>query len=160
MISIRKGVFETNSSSTHSICINKNALDESKLPKYVYFGLDSFGWQVDTTYDTASYLWTALCQKYSGRTDFKLEEYKNHIYGVLASYGIDSDFKEPKEDCDCFCYVDHAEDLDELIKDLMNSDDKLMRFLFHGKVHTGNDNDSIDLPEEDPNEWEEYYKGN
>jgi len=34
---IRRGTFETNSSSTHAICITKSDVDKANLPNYVEF---------------------------------------------------------------------------------------------------------------------------
>ena len=43
---IRKGLFETNSSSTHSIVIGNNGEDvQSNLPEEVYFHGGQFGWE-------------------------------------------------------------------------------------------------------------------
>lgn len=42
MKTIRKGVFESNSSSTHSICISKNPVVDVRN-KHVYFGSGEFG---------------------------------------------------------------------------------------------------------------------
>jgi hypothetical protein len=61
MLKIRQGVFETNSSSTHSICIAKKA--ELNIPKHVYFDFGEFGWECDTLRSLskkASYLYTGL----------------------------------------------------------------------------------------------------
>jgi hypothetical protein len=43
MKQIRKGVFETNSSSTHSICIAKD--DGLTIPKSLHFDFGEFGWE-------------------------------------------------------------------------------------------------------------------
>lgn len=81
MINIRKGCFETNSSSTHSICISK--LKDYKIPSALYFKLGEFGWESRVYFgarDLASYLYTALWELY-GDTDIKqYEKYKNYIY--------------------------------------------------------------------------------
>ena len=58
MKQIRKGVFETNSSSTHSICIAKDA--ELTIPQSLHFSFGEFGWECDTLYsvsEKASYLY-------------------------------------------------------------------------------------------------------
>ncbi len=57
MIQIRKGTFETNSSSTHSICISKEPV--TKYPKSIHFYLGRYGWEQDTVVDTASYLYNS-----------------------------------------------------------------------------------------------------
>ena len=40
---IRRGCFETNSSSTHAICIATE--DVLNIPKNIHFGFDDFGWE-------------------------------------------------------------------------------------------------------------------
>lgn len=42
---IRKSVFETNSSSTHAICITKKK-DNYKLPDHIDFEFGEFGWDM------------------------------------------------------------------------------------------------------------------
>jgi hypothetical protein len=44
---VRYGVFETNSSSTHSICILTET-EQLSIPDRVEFECDEFGWEVDT----------------------------------------------------------------------------------------------------------------
>lgn len=46
---IRRGCFETNSSSTHAICIATD--DVLNIPKDIHFGFDDFGWECDTQFD-------------------------------------------------------------------------------------------------------------
>ena len=55
MKQIRTSVFETNSSSTHSIAISKKPVT---IGKYIYFGIGEFGWENDCV-NTADYLYTA-----------------------------------------------------------------------------------------------------
>ena len=53
---IRKNVFETNSSSTHSISISK--LNDYILPKEINFTFGEFGWEFSkytSSFDKASY---------------------------------------------------------------------------------------------------------
>lgn len=60
-INIRTGVFETNSSSTHSICVAKNV--DIYLPKEIHFEFGSFGSEykkLDTIKEKASFLYTAF----------------------------------------------------------------------------------------------------
>ena len=57
MRQIRKGTFETNSSSTHSLAIPK---DSVKYPKSISFHLGEFGWGWEEE-DPADYLYTAIC---------------------------------------------------------------------------------------------------
>ena len=56
MIQIRSSVFETNSSSTHSIAISKKPVVAGK---YIRFCIGEFGW-ANGIADTADYLYTYL----------------------------------------------------------------------------------------------------
>ena len=151
MRQIRQNTFETNSSSTHSICISKNpVVDVSN--KHVYFGSGEFGWSTDTVTDTASYLYTAMATAYSPQ-EFreKLEKLKN----ILDKYGITYDFspvEEIKSDYtpdysylvftrDEYASVDHAAECIPFIESLLNDEDMLLRYLFGDScIYTGNDN--------------------
>lgn len=42
---IRRSCFETNSSSTHAICIAKADVDKSSFPNHVTFTHGDFGWE-------------------------------------------------------------------------------------------------------------------
>ena len=50
MINIRHGLFETNSSSTHAICIAKKN-DGLVIPQSLDFILNDFGWDERFYYD-------------------------------------------------------------------------------------------------------------
>ena len=57
---IRRGTFETNSSSTHAICITKSDVKKCDLSKNVTFTHGEFGWEVEEYYglwEKASYLY-------------------------------------------------------------------------------------------------------
>lgn len=151
MRQIRQNTFETNSSSTHSICISKNPVVDVRN-KHVYFGSGEFGWSTDTVTDTASYLYTAMVTAYSPQ-EFreKLEKLKN----ILDKYGITYDFspvEEIKSDYtpdysylvftkDRYASVDHAAECIPFIESLLNDEDMLLRYLFGDScIYTGNDN--------------------
>ena len=55
---IRKGTFETNSSSTHSIAISKNKIN---IPtgSYINFRIGEYGWE-ENEYNFPSYMYTSL----------------------------------------------------------------------------------------------------
>ena len=150
---IRRGVFETNSSSTHSICIAKNA--ELIFPKSVYFVSGEFGWEWDrlsNTHEKASYLYTALIS--SERVNNFLE-----IVSILKNENIDIDF----EALDSFDgYIDHGDNLTKFLDDICSSKDKLMNFLFSpfSFILTGNDNSGGNVDINVKYEHDEYYKGN
>lgn len=115
-VQIRNSVFETNSSSTHSIVIGNGvyvmpkedgtiklvnyshdwADDENNKPTSIYFGSDEFGWEfrrLETIEDRASYLWTAIIKCYC-KTIEEADNAKNYIQSAFAEVGIETNFKE------------------------------------------------------------------
>ena len=172
MINVRKGVFETNSSSTHSICISKH--DDYVLPSTLYFRLGDFGWESEIykgAEDLASYLWTAVVDFYGDcYSDYKMvEDYKNYLYEKLYEYGVECEFELPIYDEKySWCVnanIDHVAELDDLLSSLRKSPRKLIRFLFSPDsfILCGNDNSDwyYDKHDElDFSEVDEYYKGN
>ena len=170
MINIRNNLFETNSSSVHAICWSKN--NDWEIPDTLHFMFGEYGWDnemLTTTYELASYLYTALCSIYK---DKELSDYKNYIYDTLGRYGCECTFAEPSTTEWRFFasgYVDHSYELLPFIESLRASEKKLLRFLFSPKsfIMTGNDNSEnfynwLDYFEEfeDKNEVEMFVKGN
>lgn len=99
---IRKGVFETNSSSTHAICIDASDLDFDdvkdfiNLPNELDFQLKGeFGWGHDEYHDTqskANYLAMAL-------TSLPIEELAEAIKFIIVTlhdYGVEAHLPEYK----------------------------------------------------------------
>lgn len=170
MIQKRLSVFETNSSSVHSICISRKPY---KLPDKVYFTLGEYGW--DNAYpDPASYLYTAL-------VSMELEHYIDELKDILDSHGVAYSFEELSDDASPWdYYIDHCGELRKMIFDLFMDEDRLLRYLFSPEtfIHTGNDNDGscpmeteprlydwdndcyIPNPDYDPENFEYYEKGN
>ena len=144
MKKIRKNVFETNSSSTHSIAIPKHT--DCNYPNVIHFGIEQYGWGLADDNDPASYLYTALLDRYSNDND-TLEEKLNFIKSILDSNDIRYTFEEPKWDFwgeDNYRslkhgYVDHVNKLDGFFEYLFSSETKLLDFIFFGIVITGND---------------------
>lgn len=147
MINIRKGLFETNSSSTHAICIGKSN-DNLQIPKHLRFSVGEFGWETEFYYDTtskASYLYTALLHTCDAILGDSVENIKNHIYELLGSVGCDCEFILPTigeygwlDDG----YIDHVDETIDFVKRVINNDKALLRFLFSPDsfIVTGNDN--------------------
>lgn len=139
MIQIRNGVFETNSSSTHSIAISKMPVVAGK---YICFGIGEFGWENGVA-DTADYLYTAILEQ-DDRYDLL-----NKLKDTLDKYSIEYSFEEPKytksrdgkyEWLD-YGYIDHGYELRDFISAVLNDGDLLIRYLFgDSTVYTGNDN--------------------
>ena len=147
MINIRKGLFETNSSSTHAICIGKDN-HNLEIPSELTFQVGEFGWEERFLYDIedrASYLYTLLLHICDGVIEEKLENIKNHIYELLGSVGCDCEFIPPTigkygwlEDG----YVDHDYEAVDFVRKIINNDKMLLKYLFSPDsfIVTGNDN--------------------
>ena len=181
---IRSSVFETNSSSTHSIAISKAPVVAGK---YISFGIGEFGWENDCV-DTADYLYTAILYAYS----FTVAEEKiEHLKRTLDKYNVSYQFEEPVYETSRwgtylkYGYVDHGSECTDFIEDVLDDEDMLMRYLFGNSfVYTGNDNqddrpsgcniaekyvyvenDNGDYVEQlneyhDPENYDYFYKGN
>lgn len=173
MIQVRNGVFETNSSSQHTIAISKHMPNvEDCRGATINFTLGEYGWEFDTVVDTASYLYTALTELYNDWPYYSMDEKFvraiSHIVDVLEKYGVQATFQTFTKDSDF--YIDHSYELIEFLSDIMVDDDMLIRFLLNHTscVHTGNDNRDYDedamcergehIKEDD--DYRYYYKGN
>ena len=145
---IRLGAFETNSSSTHAICITKG---DYKLKKHIDFAIGEFGWECITyksLYERASYLITAILSANKDKADENLQKLKNilddhNVEYVLPKLKVAS-YKYHGKDFyyyDINGYLDHAAEANEFINDVLADSDKLFRYLFgDSMVITGNDN--------------------
>lgn len=165
----RRAVFETNSSSTHSICIVKCRKSELLLPSKLTFHCGEFGWEWMRYSDMdskASYLYTAILLLYSPTA---IEDLKRRLYDWLAQDGIDADFEEPIRNKRYDYYenidIDHVGETREFVEAVMHSKNRLYRYLFseNSFVLTGNDNEWDEDCNVDINvdyKHEEYYKGN
>lgn len=165
MLQIRTGVFETNSSSTHSICIAKNkGIGSLKLPKKIYFRHGEFGWEnriIKTAEEKASYLYQAICDNYDKK---EKERIINKLYCNLIEYRVESEFETDEVDRYGFAvgYIDHSDDLKKWVEAVMSNRKRLIQYLFSEEsfVHTGNDNEERDVSIHVSYRHEEYYKGN
>lgn len=158
---IRQNVFETNSSSTHSICIAKNA--ELTIPEKLHFSFGEFGWECNTLNsigEKADYLYTGL---FANDRISDIEK----VGEILKAKGIDVTFeeatyKEGRTYSDNSGYVDHSNELGEFLDAVCNNEESLLQFLFSplSFIITGNDNDDMDVDINVSYEHEEFYKGN
>lgn len=164
MKQIRKGVFETNSSSTHSICIAKDA--ELTIPKSLHFSFGEFGWECDTLYsisEKASYLYTGLMAN-------ERKEDSDKIIQLLKDKGIEVTTEEPiykkytdgGEYIGNGGYVDHSDEMSDFLNAVCEDESKLMSYLFSDLsfIITGNDNDYYDVDINVTYAHDEFYKGN
>ena len=180
---IRSNVFETNSSSTHSIAISKAP---AAIGKSIYFGIGEYGWENGSA-DPASYLYTAILYVYSPE---EAEEKIENLKRILDEYDVSYEFEEPKYwtspsgeySCLDNGYIDHGDALGNFLNAILNNEDLLMRYLFgNSTVYTGNDNQDEGLsrcdiakaeyydwdqkkwvlnPYHDSENYEYFYKGN
>lgn len=169
---IRQGVFETNSSSTHSICIAKDA--ELTIPKSLHFEFGEFGWECNTLQsigEKASYLYTGLIAN-------NRKEDSDNIIQLLKDKGIEVTVEEPIYENNSYTdsegklveyvsatntgYVDHSDRMTPFLNAICGDEGKLMRYLFSDLsfVLTSNDNggDDVRINVSYPND--NYYKGN
>ena len=166
MKTVRQHLFETNSSSIHSITIGNNGEDfKSNLPEKVVFGGGEFGWEheiYDNVQDKANYLRVSLSY-----TD-NPEELQSKITKILEKWGVESEWiQEDEKDSmyidGVYSYVDHGYENRDLVETLANNEELLMNYLFSeaSTVETGNDNEDTQFEAPEPiNELYYYEKGN
>lgn len=168
MVKIRKGMFETNSSSTHTIIVTDQKTEPGNL---VDFAIGEFGWKfsrLDTINEKASYLYTMAC-------DCLGEDVYPRLYDMLIKYGVECSCSNPpvfdkKYNCLDNGWVDHCGEGDtrDFVNRMLSHEHALIKYLFSDEsfVITGNDNCY-----EDEYKWMEdqadvdyphttYYKGN
>ena len=168
MKKVRRGMFETNSSSTHTIIITDENCEPGAL---VDFRIGEFGWSRNvlcTIDEKASYLYTIACECYN-------RDVYQDLYEILVKYGVDCECSRPavfKRNGDYEYlnngYVDHGYEGRDFVDAIFHSERRLIRYLFSAEsfVVTGNDNvDEDEYKEMEkeadvPYDHEEYYKGN
>lgn len=178
---IRSGVFETNSSSIHSIAIRRGSRELGintvlNSGGAIAFNLGEFGWaakKYTSVEKRASYLWTMACSD----TKKDADQREKFIRETLAELDIRCVF-EPvvrkvysdfgyecceKEDGDYF-YIDHSDSWDWFKEKIFSDKELLLDFLFgDSNVVTYNDNDDYDAwlaSIDDGTPRETYTKGN
>lgn len=189
MIQIRNGVFETNSSSTHSICIQKKPVDADY--SYIAFHTGEYGWG-ERIVSLGNYLYTAiLCLDPEGE-----KGYLSKLKSILDAHHIHYEFESPEYDskwhCYDDCYIDHCNEATTFVEAILSDEDLLLKGLFgeDSAVYTGNDNEhwyddamctvaneysweedengewhpkkvgNWDNPNYDPDNYDYFYKGN
>ena len=181
-LQVRKGVFECNSSSTHSIAIANEQIPSVYLPEKCVFDYGEFGWEertIETTEEKASYLYTSLY--YVMYDDPALwKKYITFIFDTLTKHGVECEFNgtittevsiynrsaKPmlyfSQNIRGDGYVDHGSNTREFVDAVCTHEDLLLSFLFSKKsfVMTGNDNDDSDVNIHVDYPYVEFYKGN
>lgn len=170
MRQIRTGVFETNSSSTHSICISTERSLPLDYPSVVHFSCKHFGWKeakLDSPDEKASYLYASILDLFSQRD---AEKIKNKIHEYLSEEDIVCEFDEPiYHTYSGMRFIDNAgidhagnDEHMDFVKAVLHNKKRLLRYLFsiNSYVLTGNDNNDSDVSICANYPHEEYYKGN
>lgn len=172
MRQVRNSVFETNSSSTHCICIVSDRKAELKYPERVYFRCDEFGrWPSDlrSVEDKAAYLYASILSLYERD---KAEKAKAWIMDELTKSGVQCEFETANYHsygCGLYCtnaHVDHAgeDDHQKFVESVLRSSGRLRRYLFSDKSLVLTSSDEIDDDRVDnfhaKYKHEFYYKGN
>ena len=177
---IRNSVFETNSSSTHSIAISKKP---AVIGKRIHFGIGEFDWQNDRV-DTSDYLYTAILEQ------DEYDELLDKLKRILDKYSIEYSFENPIYHTSSNGkykwlengHIDHSDELGEFLDAILSNEDLLMRYLFgDSSVYTGNDNqdpcpsgcniadatyydwdnrEMVPNPYHDPENYDYFFKGN
>lgn len=148
MMKIRRGMFETNSSSTHTIIVTDRKTEPGNL---VDFSIGEFGWEfrrLDTIDEKASYLYTMACECLD-------RDVYQDLYEILIKYGVQCSCSRPavfdKYGLDNG-WVDHCYDGDamDFVNRMLSHEHALIKYLFSDEsfVITGNDN-----CDEDEYEW-------
>lgn len=151
IIKIRKGLFETNSSSIHALNVFKTT--NYKIPEVIHIVSGQFGWEYEKYFDVAdklSYIYTWFINnsvKFNHRVnrntlDYNLlHEYQKQLRNALYALGVKEVTFEEYDDDNDYCYIDHVDEISaEDINDLLMY--HLADFLFNPRsyIQTGNDN--------------------
>ena len=150
---IRKNGFETNSSSTHAICISKN--NDYEKRDYIEFEIGEFGWEFDihqNIHQKASYLITAILGRADKNfADEKLEQLRIILERNNIEYKLPEELKVKSYDWNGRCYfyydidgyIDHVDETEKFVNAVLSDDDTFMRYMFGDSfIVTGNDNNN------------------
>ena len=144
MKKIRRSVFETNSSSSHSITIAK---EKHFIPEQLYIEEDGtckiftgeFGWEEAYYHDAATK--ASYCATYVKNYHLELEEMLLDVIQkeTKASAGVII-VGEGESDCYPWGYIDHQSD--DVCDKAFESEDNLRQFIFNKKSVLITDNDN------------------
>jgi hypothetical protein len=185
----RFNVFETNSSSTHSICISKES-HKNILPSQVEFRGKDFGWEEAIYTDVeskASYIYTLSIdyrqdswfynQDHTVADEYKqavadANAFEDKVTQYLKSENISCSFNPNEgewvkfngEKSHYMRSIDHSDmkGCIELLHYVLESKENLFNYLFNldSYIITGNDNDGSDVNVKVDYPHETFYKGN
>ena len=141
---IRSNVFETNSSSVHTITISNNS--PQRIDNYIFFDRGQYGWEweiYNSSQDKANYLYECMIDLFYHNNSLK--EKCDRIREELALYKVGCDFAEVNEDNVYYDgYVDHGNENKELVDYLLDNPDKLIDYLFNDTSYIATGNDNVD----------------
>ena len=172
-IQVRRGVFETNSSSVHSICIVKEKMSLNIDCGTITFKIGRFGWEagkLTTPDEKASYLYTALCEigcDYDDKEKY-LSDKLNFIRDTLDTYGIRYHIVEPEYKIDVNGkryiegHIDSVYELLHFIEKICSDSQQLVAYLVSDRsfIITGNDMDMEEVELDVDYEHYKYRKSN
>ncbi len=148
-ITIRENVWETNSSSMHTIAVAKYH-PEHIYPCKLTFYRKQFGWEIEE-YDgvlaCASYLYEAILGYYSYAEQ---QRWLDWIYDVLGKHSIGVEFRD--QGVDHAGWIDHVNECGPFLEYVLHDEESLLSYLFgDSAIYTCNDNTY-------PDEREGYYQ--
>lgn len=150
---IRYKIFETNSSSTHSVCIASGPCEQTLQPEvdgYIHIYPGGFGWDVEDYWDSetkASYAYTWCmnnCEDFD-LLSVTMRDKLNLLQKVIEKQtGCKVKFCKNEEDLYQFGYVDHQswENEKNCLAEAWSSEEKLTSFIFNkdSLLHIDHDN--------------------
>ena len=171
---IRRGAFETNSSSTHAVSIFRGS--NYSIPEKIVIRPGEFDWECETFSDPEaklSYLYTWILskcksyeyndvtEKYEDHYDYKkLKDYQYRIKSKLLDAGVN---EVEFEKCNGWFedgYIDHPEKLyPNYLEEILEN--YFLDYVFNpaSYIETGNDNDESEVCEAAGADFS-FYKGN
>lgn len=180
MKQIRYGVFETNSSSVHSIAIPREKMLD--IPSVVTVHPMEFGWdnkQYKDVNSKASYLFISILYYIRGHAELEddvnmniaLTTMVDRFNSLFANYNVKVEnkikFKVVKYEKFCYIdmtdsYIDHGNDNPSFVKRILEDDDYFANFMFNPNtiIMTGNDNDGSCDNQVFDDSYEVVQKGN
>lgn len=144
----RNSMFESNSSSCHSICVSKEKIDKDNLAgRYIHFTFGEYGCEQETVWNTASYFYTAILES---PTCEVFDDRLNRLKAILDKYHINYSFQPVRRNDKFSCYnaadgnyyyINHGGECGWIVEEMLNNEDLLLRFLFSDScIETGSDN--------------------
>jgi hypothetical protein len=134
MRQIRKSLFETNSSSTHAICIHKNSKPENFQDKYYLYSFESFCYGrceselIESTIGKIAYAYIVakdLSNWESNKTGYTINDFLKNLYEVAEEFYVEPKDKYEKHD------ILSKENLDELIKQIDKLEENYDAYVDH-----------------------------